>query len=87
MEMYYHGATIRPIISENHGIFCSSVLIRDAQGHHQLHEGIGRFASDKAAAFFAVDWAIARLDGKDELKPPFKMLDSRAPGGKRGVAI
>jgi hypothetical protein len=77
MEMLYHGAIIRPIVSQTNGVFCSSVLIRDPQGHHQLYEGIGRFASDKAASFFAVNWAIARLDGEEELKPPFRMLDGR----------
>ncbi|SAK95721.1 hypothetical protein AWB75_06946 [Caballeronia catudaia] len=77
MEMHYHGAIIRPIVNELDGVFSSSVLIRDPQGQQQLYEGIGRFASERAASFFAVNWAIARLDGEDELKPPFRMLDGR----------
>jgi hypothetical protein len=77
MEMHYHGAIIRPIVTQTDGVFSSSVLICDREGQHQLYEGIGRFASDKAASFFAVNWAIARLNGEDELKPPFRMLDGR----------
>lgn len=76
MEMYHQGTVIRPIINKTNGVFSSSVLICDAAGKHQLYESIGRFASDKAATYFAVNWAIARLSGQGELKPPFKMLDA-----------
>jgi|GEM_PF-3186628 hypothetical protein len=75
MEMYYRGALIRPIVYRAKGVFHSSVVIRDADGNQQLFESIGRFASDRAAAYFAVDWAIARLNG-EELEPPFRMLDA-----------
>lgn len=75
MEMHYHGALIRPIVNQTNGVFSSSVLIRDPHGNHQLYEGIGRFASDKAASYFAVNWAIARLDGKEPMTPTSRMLD------------
>ncbi|WP_244808376.1 hypothetical protein [Caballeronia zhejiangensis] len=75
MEMHYHGATIRPIISQTKSVFISSLLIRGPGGDFQLYEGIGRFASNRAAALFAVNWAIARVDGNEPLPPPFRMLD------------
>jgi hypothetical protein len=73
MEMHYYGALIRPIVTQAEGIFNSSVVIRDSSsGRQQYHETIGRFASDNAATLFAVNWAIARLEGKPEPRPPFK---------------
>ena len=74
MEMYYRGALIRPIITQTEGVFSSSVVIHDESGKQHIYEAIGRFASSNAATLFAVNWAIARLEGKAEPKPPFKML-------------
>jgi hypothetical protein len=64
MEMHYHGAVIRPIVIQTDRMYISSVSIRDSHGGRQLYEGIGRFESDEAAALFAVNWAIAQVDGK-----------------------
>jgi hypothetical protein len=64
MEMHYDRAIIRPIVTQTDRAFTSSVLICDPHGDRQLYEGIGRFASDEAAALFAVNWAIAQVDGK-----------------------
>ena len=67
--MHYHGALIRPIVIQTKCVFISSVSIRDPHGDRQLYEGIGRFASDEAAAFVAVNRAIAQVDGKRHWLP------------------
>jgi len=74
MEIYHNGFIIRPIITQSNGVFSSSVVIRETDGTQQVHESIGRFASLEAAKLFAVNWALASINGAPAPKPPFRMM-------------
>ena len=74
--MKYCGATIRPVVVQVDGSFASTVIIRDENGHQRSHGALGRFASHNAAANFAVNWAIAHLNGNPEPRPPFQISDT-----------
>ncbi len=76
MDMQYRGATIRPMVVQVDGSFASTVIIRDENGNQRCHGTLGRFASHNAAANFAVNWAIARLNGDPEPRPPFQVSDT-----------
>jgi hypothetical protein len=76
MDMQYHGATIRPMVVRMHGSFASAVIIRDENGNQSCHGALGRFASHNAAANFAVNWAIARLNGNPGPRPPFQVSET-----------
>jgi hypothetical protein len=79
MDMQYRGSTIWPIVVRVRGTFASTVIIRDENGNQCSHGELGRFALHDAAANFAINWAIARLNGDLEPRPPFQ-LDQTAVG-------
>jgi hypothetical protein len=76
--MQYRGATIRPVAIQVRGAFDSTVIIRDENGNQHCHGVLGRFASHIAAVNFAVNWAIARLNGDLEPRPPFQVVQFAA---------
>jgi hypothetical protein len=76
MEIEYCGATIRPMVVRVDGSFASTVIIRDESGNQRCYGALGRFASHNAAANFAVNWAIAHLNGNPEPRPPFQVSDT-----------